>query len=128
MSERIYPAKPTAYMLAIFVSYLWLDFEKAHSRTVSRFRIAIKTLRKLSKRSHISDDFMAEIIDELGNMGWSAFVFEGFLAVVESEIVNKWPRASAVRAGDELDTVESESSPGFKKIATAVDKRAKKGR
>jgi hypothetical protein len=128
MSERIYPAKPTAYMLAIFVSYLWLDFEKAHSRTISRFRIAIKTLRKLSKRSRISEEFMAEIIDELGNMGWSAFVFGEFLAVVASDVVEKWPRASDVRAGDELETVENESSPEFKAIATAVEKRAKKGR
>jgi|SRR5579859_2044859 len=115
-------SRPSAQMVAIYLVYLRTDFEKEHSRKLSRFRVSIKTLRNISKRFRISEAFAAEIVDELGYLGWTAVTSGDYFAIIRSGLVQKWSRVSDLRVGDELDAIDSAESSEFRRISRIVDK------
>jgi hypothetical protein len=80
--------------------------EKGLKRRVSRARMSQNTIRRLSGRSQISNDFLVEVQEHLLAAGWVLFcIGPTYYALIKLESVQGWNRISTKRIAEDLKKV-----------------------
>ena len=121
MKKNIVPlepsfAAPPARIVAILLVVARQRFDEENGRRTTRYRISNKTVRRIANRPRLSAAFVDEIFVELGRLGYYAFSFEDYVAIIDSLAVRGWVRISAKRLEPELDAVFAELEENLGKV------------
>ncbi|MBV7523435.1 hypothetical protein KW834_03315 [Pseudomonas sp. PDM29] len=98
MSTNRISAEHTAKALLINLAL----YKEGKGKDLSRFRISKKSLKLAANRLALREAFVAEVIDEMAQLGWSCIdegtmTTEGELAFIQSDKIDVWPRLGVLR-------------------------------
>lgn len=90
----------SAYHTALVLLINAERFAGDNSKQLSRFRVSKDSLRIASNRKALRETFIAEVVDEMMSLGWSA-VDSGSsdteLAFIQTSKISVWPRIGVSR-------------------------------
>jgi hypothetical protein len=95
----------TAEGTAVAIMHLLRKYEDETGKELSRFRISRNTLRYLSLRANLREDFVVQWIDETARWGWLAFPHGEEFALIHSSSTAGWVRIGAKRLADERNAL-----------------------
>lgn len=110
------------YQAALFVLKTLRSYEDESGRQLSRFRISRRTLRIIAGRTHLREAFVAEVADNLRDLGWLMFESGDHYCFIRSARVDKWQRIAAKRIRDDLAEAQNSSREyDFDALASEVE-------
>ncbi|WMP17222.1 hypothetical protein [Thiothrix lacustris] len=67
------------------------------TKEISRYRFSIDTLRKISNRKNIQNNFLDTLHGELSELGWYLIVLDDEYAIINIEMLSSWVNLSSKR-------------------------------
>lgn len=67
------------------------------TKEISRYRFSIDTLRKISNRKNIQNNFLDTLHGELSELGWYLIVLDDEYAIINIERLSAWVNLSSKR-------------------------------
>lgn len=98
--------RPTPRQAAMLTLCLLEAKQKEVSQELTRARLSELTVRRLWGRSRISDEFLAEVQEELLRRGWALFWARSTYAVIKVEAVEGWGQISSKRIAEKLRLID----------------------
>ena len=95
----------TARAAALLTVGLKNAFDRELHRTTTRFRISMKTFRRIADSPIPDEVFFKNYVGALARLGYSAFPYADYVAIIDSDAVEGWPRISADRISEMVDSV-----------------------
>lgn len=98
MSQNRISAEHTAKALLLNLAL----YGEGKGKDLSRFRISKKSLKTAANRLALRETFVADVIDEMAQLGWSCvnpetMTTEGELAFIQNDKIDVWPRLGVQR-------------------------------
>jgi hypothetical protein len=94
--------QPNARQAALLVLHL-LGTGGVDRREVSRARLTEITIRRLWRRTRVSEGFLLEVQEFLLGAGWALFWAGSSYAIIRVAAVEGWPRISSKRIENDLE-------------------------
>ena len=101
----------TAADAATLTVHLVQEFDREKTKTSTRVRISQATLRAIANRVRLRGAFVDEWIDELDNVGWSAFPVGDHFGIIRTETTEGWVRIGSKRIRETLKFIHA-GKPG----------------
>ena len=110
----------SAAEVAMLTIFLVTEYDNEKGKKTTRTRISQTTLRVISDRQRLRASLIEDWIDELSNLGWSAFPVGDNFAIIQTEAVEGWVRISAKRIRPTLRRISLGDGDALKEVAKAV--------
>ncbi|HCT39770.1 MAG TPA: hypothetical protein DF427_01040 [Moraxellaceae bacterium] len=86
-------------------------YEKEREKEITRLRISVDTLRRISGRTAIREKFKEDLEEELLELGWIFIQLDNEFAIMEKKRLQTWVRLSSKRLKDQgLLSLDSDCS------------------
>jgi hypothetical protein len=106
--------------VAMLTIFLVVAYDQEKSKTTTRARISQATLRVISERKRLHGSFIDEWMDELADLGWSAFPVGDHFAIIRTDTVDGWVRISTKRIRSILTRISIGDDAALEEVAKAV--------
>jgi hypothetical protein len=83
--------------------------DKERGRPTNYLRISRRTLRDLSNRFPLTDDFVRELQSWLWKAGWVLFDAGSIFGIAKAEAVENWPRSTSALIASDLAKMKAGS-------------------
>jgi hypothetical protein len=96
---------PNATEVATLTRYLGHAYAEEKKTRSTRFRISLRTLRKIAGRTILREAFLDEWANALGSQGWTVIYYGDHYGVIRSDAIDGWARLSSKRIAADLENM-----------------------
>ena len=91
------------YQTALLILRAHEAYEAESGRSLTRFRLSRKSLRRIGGRTNLRDAFVESVKDELVEFGWALLEVSDQFALLRLDRVDTWQRIAGGRISAEID-------------------------
>lgn len=107
-------ARATAHLLLINAKL----YEQDRDRQVTRYRFSLNTLRRLARRLALRERFIADLEEELAELGWMLLPLGGEFAIMDISKADSWTKLGSKRLveGGFLNGAEKDLEQSYQEL------------